>query len=47
MNVYFKAVDVSDVQPLPVEVGLFSSCTKSEGILHLLPDFRCQLLMGP
>ena len=46
MNVYFQAVGVSDVQPLLVEVGLFSGRTKPDGILHLLSDIRHQVLMG-
>jgi len=45
VNVYSQAVGVSDIHPLPVEVGLFSSQTKSEGILHLLSDIRHQILM--
>lgn len=47
MNVYFQAVGVSDIHPLPVEVGLFSSQTKSEGILHLLSNIHHQILIGP
>ena len=46
MNVHFQALGVSDVQPLLVEVGLFSSRTKPDGILRLLSDICRQILMG-
>ena len=36
-----------DVKPLLVEVGLFSSRTKPDGVLRLFSDICLEILMGP